>query len=47
LIFLENLTIPKNMRVTLNGLEFLVRDSTINDRRVLMFITIANIIHLA
>ena len=44
---LEGLTIPNNMQKTLSGLDFLVRDSTIGDERVLMFTTSANVSYLA
>ena len=44
---LENLIIPDNMKKTLDGLYFLVRDSTVGNERVLMFTTSANVNYLA
>ncbi|CAB4402207.1 unnamed protein product [Rhizophagus irregularis] len=40
---LENLIIPEHMKKTLDGSNFLIKDSTINDNRILIFTTIANI----
>ena len=44
---LESLIIPNSMQKTLDGLDFLVRDSTIGNERVLMFTTSANVSYLA
>ena len=44
---LESLIIPEYMRKTLNGLEFLVRDTTVGNERVLIFLTFDNIAYLA
>jgi MULE transposase domain len=44
---LESLIIPEYMRKTLNGLEFLVRDTTVGNERVLIFSTFDNIAYLA
>ena len=44
---LENLIIPENMQKTLDGSDFLVRDSTIGDERVLIFTTSTNVNYLA
>ena len=43
---LEDLTVPENLRVTINGSEFLVRDSTVGVDRLLLFTTIPNIRYL-
>ena len=40
---LENLIIPENMKKTLDNSDFLIKDSTINNNRTLIFTTIANI----
>jgi MULE transposase domain/FLYWCH zinc finger domain len=44
---LESLVIPSQLQKTLNGMDFLVRDSTIGDERVLMFTTSVNVSYLA
>ena len=43
---LASLVIPENMQKTLDGSNFLIKDSTIGDNRILIFTTIANINHL-
>lgn len=40
---LENLIIPEYMKKILDGSNFLIKDSTINNNRILIFTTIANI----
>jgi hypothetical protein len=44
---LENLIIPEYMKKTLDGSNFLIKNLTINDNRILIFTTIANINQLA
>ena len=44
---LESLIIPEDMKKTLNGVDFLVKDSIVDNKRVLMFTTSANINYLA
>ncbi|CAH1766348.1 6159_t:CDS:2, partial [Entrophospora sp. SA101] len=36
---IEDITIPENMKVTLDGVNFLVKDSTIGENRILLFTT--------
>src|SRR5688572_20268439 len=43
---LASLVIPENMQKTLDGSNFLIKDSTIGDNRILIFTTVANINHL-
>ena len=43
---LESLVIPENMQKTLNGNDFLIKDSTIGHDRILIFTTVANINYL-
>jgi MULE transposase domain/FLYWCH zinc finger domain len=40
---LENLIIPESMKKTLNGSNFLIKDSTLGHNRILIFTTIANL----
>jgi hypothetical protein len=42
----EDITIPENMKVTLDGVNFLVKDSTIGENRILLFTTVTNIRNL-
>ena len=44
---LEDLTIPENMRITLSGSIFLVRNLNIGDQKVLIFTTSNNINYLS
>lgn len=44
---LENLIVPERMKQTLDGTNFLVRDTTIDDNRILLFTTHTNVHHLA
>src|ERR1044072_1742871 len=44
---LEDLTIPENMRITLSGSTFLVRNLNIGDQKVLIFTTSNNINYLS
>ncbi|CAG8720565.1 13655_t:CDS:2, partial [Funneliformis mosseae] len=39
---LRDLVIPENLKKTLNGSDFLVKDSIVNNNRILLFTTIAN-----
>ncbi|CAI2196089.1 8470_t:CDS:1, partial [Funneliformis geosporum] len=39
---LESIIIPEDMKKTLNDADFLVKDSTIDDERILMFTTFTN-----
>ncbi len=43
---LEDLIISENFKRTLNGSDFLVKDSTIGNNRILLFTTVANIRYL-
>src|SRR5437763_13191821 len=43
---LEDLVVPENLTTTFDGSNFLVRDSTINQDRILIFTTAANVRHL-
>ena len=43
---LEDLVIPENMQKTLDGSDFLIKDSTIGHNRTLLFTTFDNIKHL-
>lgn len=44
---LDDLIIPENLTKTLDGIDFLVRDSVIDEDRVLLFTTVVNIRYLA
>ncbi|GBC16249.2 uncharacterized protein LOC112591534 [Rhizophagus irregularis DAOM 181602=DAOM 197198] len=44
---LDQLIIPKNMRKTLNGSDFLIKDLTVCEEKVLIFTTTSNIKYLA
>ncbi|CAB4439709.1 unnamed protein product [Rhizophagus irregularis] len=44
---LDQLIIPENMRKTLNGSDFLIKDLTIGEEKVLIFTTTSNIKYLA
>ncbi|CAI2195506.1 15955_t:CDS:2, partial [Funneliformis geosporum] len=44
---LESFIIPENMKRTLDGVDFLVRDLIISNKRLLIFTTSANINYLA
>jgi len=44
--YLEDLIISENFKKTLNSSDFLVKDSTIDNNRILLFITVANIKYL-
>jgi len=43
---LEDLIIPKNFKKTLDSSDFLIKDSTIDNNRILLFTTVVNIRHL-
>jgi hypothetical protein len=43
---IEDITIPEDMKVTLDGSNFLVKDSTVGEDRILLFTTVANIRNL-
>jgi hypothetical protein len=43
---IESLVIPNDMQKTLDGSDFLIKDSTIGDNRILIFTTVANINYL-
>ncbi|CAG8612441.1 16510_t:CDS:2, partial [Dentiscutata heterogama] len=44
---LYNLIIPDNLKTTLDGTPFLVKDSTVGDQRILLFTTVSNIQYLS
>ncbi len=44
--YLEDLIISENFKKTLNSSDFLVKDSTIDNNRILLFTTVVNIRHL-